>query len=152
MKSFKEAYNYLKNTSAKDIATRTAIFGAYINMHMYKNLGHDAILDIAAALYGPFDYDFINDKKIMGMFDAIHYGFDKNWNHLLWEWACNNATSQEELNAFDDMLGLLAHGKCDEILVHFNYICQEIQPTHIEYFPEMEMSTAFQSIKKWPRI
>lgn len=152
MKSFTEAYDYIKFTSAKDIATRTAIFGAYINMWMHKNLGHDIILDIVAALYGPFDCDFPNDTQIMGLLDTIHYGFDNNWRELFWKWACENATSQKELKAFDDMVGLLANGKCDEILVYFNYICEEVQPSSAEYFPEFEPFSSFFPIKQWPRI
>lgn len=152
MKSFTEAYDYIKYTSPKDIATRTAIFGAFFNMYMYKNFGHDAILDIVAALYGPFDYGILKDKRILEMLDTIHYGFNRKWGSLLWEWANANAASPKEFQAFDDMMHVLEDGKCDEILEYFNYICKVVQPSNIEYFPEMEVFSGLYDIKKWPRI
>lgn len=152
MKSFTEAKNYIERTSAKDIATRTAIYGAYYNWYVQRNFGHDIILDIVAALLGPFDFDTIHDPKIIELLKLIDFGYAPKWTEKICVWADKYATSAREAQAFMDMLKMLFNYKADEILEHFNYICRVIQPSEQEYFPEMQSFSGLYNVKKWPRI
>lgn len=154
MKSFAEAFDYIKTTSAEDIAKRTAIYGAWFNMYRYKNFGHDIILDIVVALCGPFDYDMANDEKILELLDDIEYGFNPNWPNMMIPWINKYATSIFEVVAFLDMVKFLfTDTKTDEILSEYNYICREIRPSEDDYFPEMHVANAFRyNPNIWERI
>ena len=154
MKTFSEALNYIKTTPAKNIAKRTAIYGAYFNMYRFKNFGHDIILDIVAALCGPFDYDMANDKKILELLDNIEYGFNPNWPNMMIPWINKYATSKKEADAFVAMVNyLFTSTKTDEIYEEFNYICQVIRPSEFDYFPEMNAAAAFSyNPNRWERI
>ena len=161
MNTFREASYYIKTTSAENIAKRTAIIGAYYNFYRHTNFGHDYILDIIAALYGPFDFDTIHDRDILDMLDYIEYGFNENWPALLMKWGekyLNKTYVNKELltlerSAFVEMWNTLNNGKGDAILREYNYICQVIRPHEYEYFPEMNaMACLNHGVKIWERI
>lgn len=121
MKTFTEAYEYLRDTSAENIAIRIAIFGAFFNMKLQKNIGHDFIIDIVAALYGPFDSDIVQCKEIMEMLDYIQYGFCENWAALLDEWVLTKTNDLGERLSYRDMCQVLLHGKGDEPALSYCY-------------------------------
>ena len=151
MKSFSEAYKYLSETSANNIAIRNAIFGAYINTYLQKNLAHDYILDMVTALYGPFNFSFSNDQHIMDMLQFINYGYCNNWIESIQVWA-HQSIYGYQFEDFIRILKLLFNGKGDEILKIFNHICQVVRPDEMQYFPEM-FPFGRQTIKNpWPRI
>ena len=152
MKSFVEAYRYLKNTSAKDIAKRTAIFGAFFNTYCNVNFGHDYLLDIVAALYGPFDTEVISDDELMSMLKEVKYGFHNKWPDLLNIWITYHGNGSKDNTAFVDILQLLSAGKGEEILSEFEYIVKVTRPTAEMYFPELTSGAIFSSSKQWPRI
>lgn len=155
-KRFARAYEYLKNTSAEDIAVRTSIYGAYVNMYLHENFAHDYYLDIIAALCGPFKFNLlIDDKIIMKMLDDTKYGFvnvSDGWITPLRNWVLSNCgyKSDEYLRR---IVSYLDQGKGDEILEHFNYITQVVQPDEYTYFPEMNPSiNGHINSSTWPRI
>ena len=154
MNSFTEAFDYIKTTSAEDIARRTAIYGAWFNMCRYKDMGHDIILDIIAAICGPFDMAKVTDGKILELLNATEFGFHPNWPNMMIPWINKYATSKREAEAFVNMVNFLfTNSKTDEILREYNYICQEIRPSKDNYFPEMNFSNVFKhNLNVWERI
>ena len=154
MKTFSEAFNYLQITSAKNIAKRTAIYGTFFNMYLNKNFGHDIILDIIAALCGPFDYDMVMDEKILELLDDIEYGFNPNWLNMMIPWINKYATSRKEAETFIEMVNyMFTNPKTDEILEYFNYICKVIRPSDKDYFPEMfDAIGLYYNPNRWERI
>lgn len=155
---FTDALKYLKETSAKNIAKRTAIYGAYFNF-LGKNFGHDIILDVVAAICGPFSFESAKDEMVLDFLDYIEYGFNPNWTKLAQEWITNYGFANphdivRETNAFAEMFNyLIKSGKGDEIYKEFGYICQVIQPTLYDYFPEFDISvSAYDNPNRWERI
>ena len=158
MKRFTEALDYLKSTSASNIAKRTAIYGAYFN-YVGKNFGHDVILDVVAAICGPFSFESVQDEMILEFLDYVKYGFDPNWTRLAQEWISNYKFVNphdvlRESSAFIEMFNyLFKSGKVNEIYKEFNYICQVVQPTLYDYFPEFDTSfSLYRNQNPWERI
>lgn len=148
MKRFKDAYQYLHNTDEKSIAKRIAIIGAFFN-YGNINFGHDYIVDMAAALYGPFDLNITEDSDLMAMLNHINFGFDAKWKQKLYEWVYDYTSDECERSAFRSMDELLSSGKGDRILEEFNYIVKVVRPSEFTYFPELFGGNPDNA---WPRI
>ena len=155
-KRFAIAYEYLQKTSAKDIATRTAIYGAYVNFYLKENFAHDYYLDIVAALCGPFRFNcIIEDRVIKKMLEDTRYGFvdvSSGWITPLRNWILSNYGYKCD-EYLRNIVAYLDQGKGEEILEHFNYITQVLQPNEYCYFPEMNPSmNRHINSSTWPRI
>lgn len=153
---FVTAYEYLCNTTAKDIAIRTSIYGAYVNMYLHENFAHDYYLDIVAALCGPFKFNaLIEDKIVMKMLNDTMYGFvdvSSGWITPLRNWIVSNGGYKCD-DLLSRIIAYLDQGKGNEILEQFNYIVQVVQPDEYTYFPEMNSSmNRYSNSSTWPRI
>lgn len=155
MKTYKEAYEYVKNTTPENIAKRMAIYSMWIQIRYNTNLGHDYLMTMIIALLGVFPkntMEAFTDPDILDLMERTNWGFDQKWGTKFGQWAQEKAINMAEMTYFNKLSSLVQEGKGDLVYNEFQRILQH-QPTEYEYFPELSPNYIFeQNVRRWPRI
>lgn len=114
---FKKAYEYAENVSIDDLFKRSIVYNAYVGIKSYgkkETVGHDVVLLIIGALYGPIGkMDSEKRKEVDKFLEAIDNGFG-DWGVKLGAWVNENTKNAEEEMYFKKMYDVL-FSKSDDV-------------------------------------
>ena len=108
---FKKAYYYAKNATEEQLSRRALVYNAYIQ-YTYNDgrpsVGHDIILTIIGAMFGPLNLLRENDKKeLHDYLEYIDRGINTNWYDLTLEWFKNKTKESFNIEYFMEIVNIL---------------------------------------------
>lgn len=152
--NFKNACDYIKNTSSEEIFKRVVIYIVWADYKYQKRYGHDVLATLVSALMGPFDGfkdDPYEKEPIKDLMIITDWGWNQNWGNDITNWTKVYCASANDLNYFNQIGSILAQGKGDEICAFLNENAQN-PPLETFYFYEINPSPWARLGNHWPRV
>jgi len=108
MKQIKDAHQYLKSTSSKDVFIRVVPYlvltGSGYNGH--KFIKKTSLSILVAALCGPFEFDNLEDPAVKELLTITDYGHRPDWGDQIILWA-QKYVKDNEVAYYNEMIPMI---------------------------------------------
>jgi len=96
MKTFKEAYYYLNNTSVRDVFIRVVPYSAWAEVKN-RPIRYTPFVILLCSYAGPFIYDnCIEDPVLNELLETTDYGNDPQWQHKVDQWLRKHCKTDDD--------------------------------------------------------